>query len=189
MLYEARRREFGFTSETLFYRRDEQHAEKLRAIASVLEETVGAGEHLLDAGCGYGALLEHFEPPGGYEGLDLVPSFLQEARRRYPGRHFRQGDLAGEAMAVDEFSPEWVVLAGVLNSVPDPWLILSRALGLATRGVVFDVVLRERVADFKDLNQFCLEDVVAAVGASGLHATVSDAGNLWVVIRAERWVE
>lgn len=48
---------------------------------------------LLDVACGTGRHLEHLAPQFEAEGLDLVPAFLEIARRRNPALAFHVGDM------------------------------------------------------------------------------------------------
>lgn len=61
---------------------------------TVLRQVVRDGYSVLDAGCGYGALLEIMpDVDFSYVGLDLSRSLLKKAVERYPGNTFVQGDL------------------------------------------------------------------------------------------------
>jgi SAM-dependent methyltransferase len=50
---------------------------------------------ILDAGCGYGALIEILPPriPLSYLGIDLVPDFIQLAQQRKPNYKFQVANL------------------------------------------------------------------------------------------------
>lgn len=48
---------------------------------------------LLDVACGTGRYLEYLAPRFAAEGLDILPSLLETARRRCPGLPFHQGDM------------------------------------------------------------------------------------------------
>ncbi|MFA5056478.1 MAG: class I SAM-dependent methyltransferase [Opitutaceae bacterium] len=58
----------------------------------LLAKLIPPGTRLLDAGCGYGALCEVL-PQAEYVGIDLSPDFIQEARKRNPGKAFDVADL------------------------------------------------------------------------------------------------
>lgn len=49
-----------------------------------------AGYHVLDAGCGYGRASEWIDD---YTGIDFSPDFIEQARKRYPGKNFAEADL------------------------------------------------------------------------------------------------
>lgn len=65
-------------------------------------------ERVLDVGCGVGRmafpLVHYLEPPGGYEGFDVVSAYVEAARRAFaavPGFRFRHADVRN-----DYFNPE-----------------------------------------------------------------------------------
>lgn len=64
---------------------------------TILAELIGRGESILDAGCGWGRLLDLLPPnwKGRYLGVDLSPDFIALARRNYPHHKydFKTGDL------------------------------------------------------------------------------------------------
>src|SRR5437899_1011153 len=123
-LYRARIPELGMSSELLFYKNHEQHQKKLSAFSRLLSGIDKIQElSLLEIGCGYGALLEVFNPGPQYVGLDLVPEFIAEARQRYPERKFLLGNVLENA----DVSFDLCVLAGVLSSVPEPVPMLEHA--------------------------------------------------------------
>jgi SAM-dependent methyltransferase len=181
-LYRRRVAMSGFTSETLFYRNQQQHELKLRSFAR-LAAKIAAGQSVLDIGCGYGELLRFGGLPGEYVGIDLVNDFVQEARGRYPRQHFEVADVFDYTC----FKPDWSLLVGVLSSVPTPKAVLSRAAELAQRGVMFDITLGERLpADFVGLIRWSLEELGRLLHELGLVVTESyDAGATWVIFKAE----
>lgn len=56
---------------------------------------IGNQDSILDAGCGYGRLLDLLSPMwrGEYLGIDVSPEFVAKAGKFYPGRLFLVGDL------------------------------------------------------------------------------------------------
>lgn len=48
---------------------------------------------VLDAGCGYGDLLEALPSSIDYTGIDISPDLIEMARQRYPERTFHEGNL------------------------------------------------------------------------------------------------
>jgi SAM-dependent methyltransferase len=181
-LYRRRITVSGFTSETLFYRNQQQHALKLRSFARLVAK-IAAGQSMLDIGCGYGELLRFVELRGEYVGIDLVSDFVLEARRRYPRERFEVADL----FDYDDSKPDWSLLVGVLSSVPTPRAVLSRAAELAQRGVIFDITLGERLpAGFVSLVRWSLEELWQLLNELSLVVTQSyDAGATWVMFKAE----
>jgi SAM-dependent methyltransferase len=61
----------------------------------VLAATLHIDDRVLDAGCGYGDLLDLMPDwwRGAYVGMDLSRELLDEAKRRHPQRVFLCGDL------------------------------------------------------------------------------------------------
>jgi trans-aconitate methyltransferase len=182
-LYAQRIALYGFTSQAMFYRTRGQHARKLRAFASLVTQ-LPEGASLLDVGCGYGELLNFVNPRGSYLGIDLVEQFVLEARRRHPDRRFVIGDVFNGEVA----RHDWVLLLGVLSSVPDPMGLLVRSTRLARRGVLFDISLESRMpANFHDLFRWTPRMVVELMSTLPFAVTgTCDLGESWVLFRAER---
>ena len=67
----------------------------------VLAKYIIPGTTILDAGCGYGRLIECLpddwradpKAKSNYFGIDYSPDFIAEAKRAYPGWAFGQADL------------------------------------------------------------------------------------------------
>jgi len=74
--------------------------------AEFLAPYLRSGLRLLDVACGFGSLCEVLPPGIVYRGIDLVPEFIEEARRSYsgPNRTFEVVDLS---------------VRGVLDNLPD----------------------------------------------------------------------
>lgn len=118
-----------------------------------------AGDSVLDVGCGfgdfYGYLRSARRAPRRYHGLDLLPEFAAEARRRHPGARFSSGDFFAGARAP---RADTVVALGILNfSLATPEdnyayvrLFLRRALAHARKRVVFDGISIHRVAGWPE---------------------------------------
>lgn len=80
------------------------------------------GKSILDAGCGMGDLLPHIYAKADnfqYLGVDIVPEFIDIAKKRYHGHEFRVADPFS-----NEFTERFdiVVSSGVLNSNRPNWL-------------------------------------------------------------------
>lgn len=180
-LYKSRTERFGFTGRTVFYASEDAHTQKLRAHAEALSRHVVGDASILDLGCGYGELLRYYCPPGPYIGADMVPEFVAEARRRYPGREFLSGDVLAARV---QLRSDWVVLAGVLSSVPDPATLLSAAAGLARAGLICDITLGERLpVEFKELSRLDRATVSEVLGTTGFEvAEVEDLGCSWILL-------
>jgi SAM-dependent methyltransferase len=60
------------------------NAARRRFVEDFLRPSPGAT--ILDIGCGTGAILDYLPEGAGYVGYDLNPRYIEEARRKYPGR-------------------------------------------------------------------------------------------------------
>jgi len=83
---------------------------------------VGAGERVLDLGCGTGVLSEALleaAPDVAVHGVDVAPSYVAEAQRRLGGRAtFAEGDACRVGLADASFDRVLSLL--VLHFVPEP---------------------------------------------------------------------
>ncbi|RAM37186.1 class I SAM-dependent DNA methyltransferase [Arthrobacter globiformis] len=85
--YAARASEYT----ALFGSTDAAHQQDQRLIAGWAKSLRGSA---IDAGCGPGHWTAFLVDHGAdVEGIDLVPLFIEEARRRFPAPHFRVGTL------------------------------------------------------------------------------------------------
>ena len=78
----------------------------------ILAQHIRSHESVLDAGCGWGRLLDLMPKRwiGGYCGVDLSPDFIATARCRWPIFEFHEGDLRN---VLPKFPPaiyEWGVM-------------------------------------------------------------------------------
>lgn len=183
-LYRARICKHGFSAETMFYRTDAQHKHKLAAVAQAIRSTEDwPRKLLLDVGCGYGALLEHVQVRR-YLGIDIVPEFLEEAKRRNPTHEF----CLASARETEAESFDTCVLAGVLSGVPSPQDLILQTFRIARERVIFDVTLADRVPyEFGDLNRWSLDEVETVAHHAGYTLTSkTDFGHSWLVLEAVR---
>lgn len=85
---------------------------------------IGAGDHVLEVGCGTGVLARRLRaqvgPSGRVVGLDLSDSMLSVARERCPEVELRQGDAM--ALPFPDASFDAALGAFMLMFVPDPEL-------------------------------------------------------------------
>lgn len=79
----------------------------------ILAETLHPEQTILDAGCGYGRLLDLLPRDwrGYYFGVDLSPDFIDLARREHPRNHFRVADL--RMVPVPSGTFDWAVLISI----------------------------------------------------------------------------
>lgn len=74
-------------SAELWRRIEEKHRQ-------ILTQEIKPGDSILDAGCGWGRLLDLLPRwDGRYLGVDLSPDFVEKARWLHPTREFVVGDL------------------------------------------------------------------------------------------------
>lgn len=120
---------------------------------AILAATVGPGAGVLDAGCGWGRLLDLMPRGwrGDYCGVDLSPDFVALARRLYPGRAFLTADLRGRTPWADR-SWDWAVVVsmrGMLRrNLPGAWERVEAELRRVARRVL---VLEYDVDDGGDI--------------------------------------
>ena len=67
---------------------------------------------VLDMGCGYGRLSEWFDD---YTGMDSSETFINKAKKLYPGKDFRVGD--GQTTAFDNKEFDWVICVSLKGMV------------------------------------------------------------------------
>jgi SAM-dependent methyltransferase len=114
--YERRLAQHGRSPQALGWGRPGREPIRFAVMAEVIE-AVGA-ESVLDVGCGFADLYDHLRErgwTGRYQGIDIVPGLLTEARRRTPGRSVEEADVAsyrpGESGVFDV-----AVASGVFNA-------------------------------------------------------------------------
>lgn len=181
-LYEQRIRALGFGPLAMYYANPEQHQRKLRSYGSVLSGLTG-DPSILDIGCGYGALLDHWTPTGRYLGIDVGSTFVEEARLQHPNYDF---ELVVPGGIVGNF--DVAVLAGVLSSTPSPLSLLRSAFDASTCQTLFDITLDDRLpSSFRDLNRLAVDEVSALAHEAGMTCEVLlDVSETWLICRATR---
>jgi ubiquinone/menaquinone biosynthesis C-methylase UbiE len=106
-----------------------------RGEKSVLrQEGVLTAGHVLDLGCGTGALAGLF-PVASYDGIDPNPSYIERARRMRPAHRFAVMD--GRRLEFTPGSFDAVVIAGVVHHLADDdaFAILAQAKRVLKPGV------------------------------------------------------
>lgn len=113
-----------------------------RRFAALADVGLGAGDTLLDVGCGIGDLVAWLERAGlalDYTGVDLTPLMVETAQARFPDRAFLQGCLLnGVALPRPRF--DWVVASGIFahrRDRPDAYMraMIEAMLAIADKGV------------------------------------------------------
>lgn len=77
----------------------------------ILARTIGNIDSILDAGCGWGRLLDLMPKQwyGSYIGIDISPDFIDIARKTYPTRVFKQGDIADPKRFATRIRYDWAI--------------------------------------------------------------------------------
>lgn len=69
-------------------------------------------DRILDIGCGPGRLWGDW-PDDKYVGIDFVPEFIEEAKKRHPGKEFHCINFVTEELPFPDQSFDWIILASV----------------------------------------------------------------------------
>lgn len=80
----------------------------------ILRAKIGPMDRILDAGCGWGRLLDLLPvPPWWYVGVDLSPSFIEKAKEEHPRwrNHFHVGDLRRLPFLSQDF--DWAIMVSI----------------------------------------------------------------------------
>lgn len=113
----------------------------------ILARHIQPGDSILDAGCGWGRLLDllpaAWHTTGRYVGVDLSPDFIDMARQRYPGKLFLLGDLRhllANGLLDGEF--HWAVLVSIRPMVrrelgEEVWQQMERELHRVAERLLF----------------------------------------------------
>jgi len=114
-----------------------------RASQGILRRVLVRGQRVLDAGCGYGALLQTM--PDGleltYVGVDISPDLLHVAKDNYPQKQLVQADLRALPFRDGEF--DWALCRSVDGMIKgdlgyDAWeLMQNELLRVAGRLLIF----------------------------------------------------
>ena len=145
----------GESPKSLQWKNYKSAANRYREIIADLDID---GKSVLDVGCGMGDLLPYLYSKTNnfdYLGVDIVPEFIEVAKKRYEGHDFRILNPFKEEMA-EKF--DVIVLCGALNANKNNWLNerfqkVSKLYSLANEEVVFnmaggfgEIPIDERVA-------------------------------------------
>jgi cyclopropane fatty-acyl-phospholipid synthase-like methyltransferase len=123
----------------------------------VLCDVIGAGDSLIDLGCGLGDLLGYLRQSRGfygrYLGLDFVPEFVQHARQSYRSdgaASFAELDISKDALPGGY---DVIVTSGMFNNrIDDNWSFLlqtvQRMFGAAKKAAAFNAM--SSYVDYED---------------------------------------
>jgi SAM-dependent methyltransferase len=150
------------------YDDDAQYKRKMSWYASQLK-AIGSVGSMLDIGCGTGEILNWYEAPAGYLGVDLASSLITDARLAHPDRRFECYDVLTEQLD----RCETVIMIGLLGLSPHPLSLIERASELARVRLLFDFLVTGR--DHRNtrvrLRYLAHSDVIATLSRCGLCAT------------------
>ena len=109
--YQRTFKKHGVTSKALRWR---SHSSQEIVLENTISDIDFEGKSVLDVGCGFGDILPYIEQKTNkfeYLGIDITPEFISEARKKYPGYAFIEGDW------MELFNKHDVVIcSGVLNN-------------------------------------------------------------------------
>ncbi len=116
-----------------------------------VREGIGNGDSILDAGCGYGRLLDLLPLSwwGDYLGVDVSPEFVALARQVHPRREFLVADLRDlrflPASSFDVAVCVWIEDMVRLNAGEGVWQAMELELRRVARRVLIVGVPEEKV--------------------------------------------
>src|SRR3989304_8464331 len=112
-LYKARFKKYGVDPKSLFWQRRGAAHQRFRQIWAEIDFN---GKSVLDIGCGFGEmgkfLIKRYKGVN-YTGFDIVPEFIEEAKRELPKLRFEVRDFFNDPIK-EKF--DVVIASGVLNS-------------------------------------------------------------------------
>lgn len=115
--YEDRFEKHGYSAASLGWGNSGSQALRFSILAA--EALKNPSSSVLDLGCGFADLYAFLRAGGWrgrYAGVDLVPSFIETARRRHPGLELVCGDWAELGPELGGF--DYVIASGMLNVMP-----------------------------------------------------------------------
>jgi cyclopropane fatty-acyl-phospholipid synthase-like methyltransferase len=128
--YQSLLAEHGDSSRSL------QHfdrASQFRRFELLTSHIAGSDFTLLDVGCGLGHMLDYLNEsghlPSAYLGIDIVPEFIELAKKRhdsFANANFRKQDIQTDSMTT---TFDHVAICGIFNNVlPDNWEFIFETL-------------------------------------------------------------
>jgi len=105
------------------------------------------GQRVLDVGCGFGGFIDycrHYGQPMKYTGIDIVPAFIAEAKRRHPQGEFVEMDIL---QSRDDLEFDYVVSSQAFNNryrnadnLDVMKNVIARCFAIAKKGVAIDMM-------------------------------------------------
>jgi len=126
----------GNTVQALGWGSEESQRQRFEALLRKIEEPFAG---ILDVGCGHGGLLdEDYCEFFYYTGIDLMPEFIEEARRRHPKATFILDDFLTHDFGNQKF--DYVFGSGIFSLKRDDWQenvfrVVSKMFHLCNIGV------------------------------------------------------
>ncbi len=155
-------------SRVFCYQDPLQYERKLLWYAAVLESLRNDVGSILDVGCGVGELLRHYRPSTTYVGVDVVPAFIERARRNFPDTSFRCANVLTDDVGVFDTC----VLLGAMGCSPSPLQLLSRAGEIARGHLLFDYLPSDGSAALCEwLRTFAWADIATVLSHQGWTVT------------------
>lgn len=113
---------------------------------------------ILDVGCGLGDFYGWLKARNidiHYEGIDITPSMIQEAKKKYPGVRFKVQDILKEKEIDATF--DYIFASGIFNrKIPEHHSFVSntiiRMFDLCRRGIAFNIMSEK--ADFMEPEEY-----------------------------------
>lgn len=116
-LYQDKYKEFGVDPKSLCWHQKGAAHQRFRQFWAEIDFNK---KSVLDVGCGFAEMAKFLKKRYegvSYTGVDIVPEFIEEAKKNYPGYQFFVRDFFSEPMG-EKF--EVILASGVLNSnVPE----------------------------------------------------------------------
>lgn len=115
MFFEGLHNEFGDTPKAFDWGCKESQYLRFGILTSQLPVSHNESFSLLDVGCGFGDMYQYLRQNNynvDYTGIDITPSFIKTATKRFPGINFRVEDFLEKEYKNDY---DFVVCSGTLN--------------------------------------------------------------------------
>lgn len=149
--YSERFQEHGPSAEAVHWADEASQFARFRILCGIADEL----GHVLDVGCGLGALYDHLGDRGGfsaYTGVDIVPEFLDHFRARtkdVPNVRVLRSEMPDPLPGPVDFA----MASGIFNNaMDDNWGFLTDTLqamwDAAEQGIAFNAMTR--FVDFHD---------------------------------------